>query len=452
MAREKVPTLETFVDGVEKRNPGQPEFVQAVKEVAESVLEYIREHPKYHEHQILERLAEPDRVISFRVCWHDDEGNVRVNRGYRIQNNNAIGPYKGGIRFHPTVNQGVLKFLAFEQTFKNALTGLPMGGAKGGANLDPKGKSDAEIMRFCQAFMSELYRHLGEDTDVPAGDIGVGGREIGYMFGQYKRITNRYVGVLTGKGLEFGGSPIRVEATGYGAVYFMEDMLKRRDRRIEGQVCLVSGSGNVAQHAVEKILHLGGKPVTLSDSTGFIHDSNGIDEEKLAWVKELKNRRRGRIAEYAEKFGAEFHADKGPWGVPGHLAFPCATQNEISGDDARTMLENGVYGVSEGANMPSELEAVHLFQAARIFFAPGKAANAGGVAVSGLEMSQNSARITWKEPELQRLLRDIIQEIHDRCVRYGSDEGDDGYIDYVKGANIGGFVKVADAMIAQGVV
>ena len=452
MSRDQVPTLEEFVEGLEKRNPGQPEFIQAVKEVAEGVLEHIREHPRYHVHQILERMAEPDRVISFRVCWHDDEGHVRVNRGYRIQNNNAIGPYKGGIRFHPTVNQSVLKFLAFEQTFKNALTGLPMGGAKGGANLDPKGKSDAEIMRFCQSFMTELYRHLGEDTDIPAGDIGVGGREIGYMFGQYKRITNRYVGVLTGKGMEFGGSPIRVEATGYGAVYFMEDMLKRVGEVIDGRTCLVSGSGNVAQHAVEKILALGGKPVTLSDSDGFIFDKGGITTEKLAFVKELKNRRRGRIEEYAREFGAEYHADKRPWSVPGELAFPCATQNEISADDARVMLKNGVVAVSEGANMPSTLDAVKLFQKARIMFAPGKAANAGGVAVSGLEMSQNSARITWKEAELQRLLRDIMQEIHGRCEHYGGVAGDDKYIDYVKGANVGGFVKVADAMIAQGVV
>jgi glutamate dehydrogenase (NADP+) len=452
MARESVPSLDEFVDGVEKRNPGQPEFIQALKEVAESVLDYIREHPKYHEHQILERMAEPDRVVSFRVTWQDDAGHIRVNRGYRIQNNSAIGPYKGGIRFHPTVNQGVLKFLAFEQTFKNALTGLPMGGGKGGANFNPKGKSDAEIMRFCQAFMTELFRHIGEDVDVPAGDIGVGGREIGYMFGQYKRITNRYVGVLTGKGLEYGGSPIRTEATGYGAVYFMEDMLRRRSEAIEGRVCLVSGSGNVAQHAIEKLLQLGGKPVTASDSDGFIHDPAGFNEEKLAFIKELKNKRRGRIEEYVARFGGEYHAGKRPWVVPGQLAFPCATQNEINGLDARMMLENGVVGVAEGANMPSELEAVHIFQAARIPFAPGKAANAGGVAVSGLEMSQNSARITWKEEELQRLLRDIMQGIHDRCVRYGAVAGEPNYIDYVRGANIAGFVKVADAMIAQGVV
>lgn len=452
MAFDRVPSVEEFVEGLEKRNPAQPEFIQAVKEVAESVLEYVRDHPKYNEHQILERIAEPDRTISFRVCWHDDQGHVRVNRGYRVQNNNAIGPYKGGIRFHSTVNQSVLKFLAFEQTFKNALTGLPMGGAKGGADLDPKDKSDAEIMRFCQAFITELYRHLGEDTDIPAGDIGVGAREIGYMFGQYKRITNRYVGVLTGKGMEFGGSPIRVEATGYGAVYFMEDMLKRVNETIDGRICVISGSGNVAQHVVEKVLALGGKPVTLSDSAGFIYDKNGITTEKLAYVKDLKNKRRGRIEEYAREFGAEFHAGDRPWSVPGELAFPCATHNEINGDDAKIMLKNGIIAVAEGANMPSTLDAVKLFQGARIKFAPGKAANAGGVAVSGLEMSQNSARITWKEAELQRLLRDIMQEIHDRCQHYGGVAGDKNYIDYVRGANVGGFVKVADAMIAQGVV
>jgi glutamate dehydrogenase (NADP+) len=454
MSRDQVPTLEEFVDGVDKRNPGQPEFIQAVKEVAASVLDFVRDNLKYHHHQILERMAEPDRVVSFRVCWQDDAGNVRVNRGYRIQNNNAIGPYKGGIRFHPSVNQGILKFLAFEQTFKNALTGLPMGGGKGGSNFNPKGKSEAEIMRFCQSFMTELYRHVGEDVDVPAGDIGVGGREIGYMFGQYKRITNRYVGVLTGKGLEYGGSPIRTEATGYGAVYFLDEMLKHAGHSCEGRIALVSGSGNVAQHAVEKLLQLGAKPVTLSDSDGFIYDKDGITQEKLEFVKDLKNKRRGRIEEYVQKFGGEFHGGGArPWSVPGSLAVPCATQNEINGDDAKKMIDNGVIAVAEGANMPSELDAVHLFQAARVMFAPGKAANAGGVAVSGLEMSQNSARITWKEEELQRLLKDIMQGIHKSCVKYGGTAGsNDKYIDYVKGANIGGFVKVADAMIAQGVV
>ena len=454
MSRDRVPTLDEFVEGVEKRNPGQPEFIQAVREVAASVLDYIAKNPKYNEHQILERMAEPDRMLSFRVCWQDDAGNVRVNRGYRVQNNSAIGPYKGGIRFHPSVNQGILKFLAFEQTFKNALTGLPMGGGKGGANFNPKGKSNSEIMRFCQSFMTELYRHIGEDTDVPAGDIGVGGREIGYMFGQFKRITNRYVGVLTGKGMEYGGSPIRTEATGYGAIYFMQSMLDHVGLSPEGRIAIVSGSGNVAQHAVEKLLQLGAKPVTLSDSDGFIYDKHGITAEKLAFVKELKNKRRGRIEEYAEKFGAEYRGGGArPWSVPGTLAIPCATQNEITADDARTLLGNGVIAVSEGANMPTELEALHLFEAARIMFAPGKAANAGGVGVSGLEMSQNSARITWKEDELQRLLREIMKNIHDRCVQYGaSEDSKDAYVDYVKGANIAGFVKVADAMIAQGVV
>jgi glutamate dehydrogenase (NADP+) len=453
MSRERVPTVEEFMQGVEKRNPGQPEFIQAVIEVAADVLPFVEQHPRYNELQLLERLSEPERVVSFRVTWQDDEGHIRVNRGYRIQHNNAIGPFKGGIRFHPSVNQSVLKFLAFEQTFKNALTGLPMGGGKGGANFNPKGKSDTEIMRFCQAFMTELYRHVGEDTDVPAGDIGVGGREIGYMFGQFKRITNRFVGVLTGKGMEFGGSPIRTEATGYGAVYFMESMVSHIEQDMEGATCVVSGSGNVAQHAIEKILHLNGKPVTASDSGGFIYDKDGIDEEKLAFIKDLKTNRRGRIAEYAEKFGAEYH-DNGarPWGVPCDFAFPCATQNEIRIDDAKQLVKNGIRGVSEGANMPTSIEALHQFRDARILFAPGKAANAGGVAVSGLEMSQNSARITWSEEELQRLLRKIMQDIHDRCAEYAASDDDKQFLDYVKGANIAGFVKVAGAMAAQGVV
>ena len=434
-------------------SPAQAEFYQAVEEVLESIGPVLEADDRYRRHSIIERITEPERQIMFRVPWVDDAGNVQVNKGYRIEFSSTLGPYKGGLRFHRNVNAGIIKFLGFEQIFKNALTGLPMGGGKGGSNFNPKGKSDAEIMRFCQAFMTELYRHVGEDTDVPAGDIGVGGREIGYMFGQFKRITNRFVGVLTGKGMEYGGSPIRTEATGYGAVYFLEDMLARVGKSIDGEVCLVSGSGNVAQHAVEKILQLGGKPVTLSDSDGFIYDKDGITHEKLAFVKELKNKRRGRIEEYATKFGAEFHGGAArPWSVPGRYAVPCATQNEINADDAKMMLDNGVQAVSEGANMPTELEAVHLFQAARILFAPGKAANAGGVGVSGLEMSQNSARITWKEDELQKLLRDIMQGIHDRCVRYGGVAGEPGYIDYVKGANVAGFVKVADAMIAQGVV
>lgn len=453
MSRERTPTLDEFVSGVAKRNPGQPEFIQAVVEVAADVLPFIEENPHYNELQILERLAEPERVVSFRVTWQDDEGHIRVNRGFRVQHNNAIGPFKGGIRFHPSVNQSVLKFLAFEQTFKNALTGLPMGGGKGGANFNPKGKSEFEIMRFCQSFMMELYRHIGEDTDVPAGDIGVGGREIGYMFGQFKRITNRFVGVLTGKGMEFGGSPIRTEATGYGAVYFMECMLRAAGQDLDGATCVVSGSGNVAQHAIEKILHLGGKPVTVSDSSGFVYDKEGIDEEKLAFIKDLKTKRRGRIKEYADEYGAEYHGKRAkPWIVPCDLAFPCATQNEITLADAKTLVDNGVKGVAEGANMPTAAEAMHHFQKAKVLFGPGKAANAGGVAVSGLEMSQNSARITWSEDELQKLLKSIMTDIHARCARYAAVPGDKTYMDYVKGANIAGFVKVAAAMVAQGVV
>lgn len=454
MSREKVPTFPEFIAGVEKRNPGQPEFIQAVAEVAADVLPYIEKHPHYNDLQMLERIAEPERVVSFRVTWQDDDGHIRVNRGYRIQHNNSIGPFKGGLRFHPSVNQSVLKFLAFEQTFKNALTGLPMGGAKGGANFNPKGKSEFEVMRFCQSFMNELYRHIGEDTDVPAGDIGVSGREIGYLFGQFKRITNRFVGVLTGKGMEFGGSPIRTEATGYGAVYFMQAMLDRLDLDIEGATCLVSGSGNVAQHAIEKILHFKGKPVTASDSSGFIYDKDGIDEEKLEFIKDLKTNRRGRIGEYAEKFsGAEYHAGAAkPWIIPCNFAFPCATQNELDLDDAKTLVGNGLRAVSEGANMPSSSAAMKYFQGARILFGPGKAANAGGVAVSGLEMSQNSARITWSEDELQKLLREIMQNIHDRCAKHAQIEDEPKYLDYVQGANIAGFVKVANAMAAQGVV
>lgn len=449
MAENTSMTLDQFMEGVLRRNPGEHEFHQAVREVAESIFDYIADKPKYHKHQILRRIVEPDRVVSFRVCWEDDSGNIRVNRGWRVQCNNSIGPYKGGIRFHPSVNESILKFLAFEQTFKNSLTGLPMGGGKGGANFNPKGKSDNEVMNFCQSFVTELYRHIGEDTDVPAGDIGVGGREIGYMFGQYKRITGKFVGVLTGKGREYGGSPIRTEATGYGAVYFLEDMLAARGQHIEGKTVVISGSGNVATHAVEKVLHLGGKPVTLSDSSGFIYDPSGITQEKLNWVKHLKEVRRGRIEEYVKEFGGEFHAGQRPWGVPCQLALPCATQNELNEEEARTLVANGCIGVSEGANMPTTLGGVHVFNAARICYAPGKASNAGGVAVSGLEMSQNSARLTWKEEELQKLLRDIMRGIHERCERYGRVDKD--YIDYVKGANIAGFVKVADAMIAYGV-
>ena len=443
--------LEQFMQGVVQRNPGQAEFHQAVREVAEDVFEFIADNEAYHEYQILRRMAEPDRVISFRVCWEDDRGNIRVQRGWRVQNNNAIGPYKGGLRFHPSVNESVLKFLAFEQTFKNSLTGLPMGGAKGGANFNPKGKTDHEVMRFCQSFMTELYRHVGDDIDIPAGDIGVGAREIGYMFGQYKRITNRFAGVLTGKGLEYGGSLIRTEATGYGAAYIMQDVLERVGDAVEGKTCLVSGSGNVATYAVEKINDLGGKVVTLSDSSGFIHDPEGISSEKLSWVDELKTVRRGRISEYASEFGCEFFEGGRPWRVPCDLAFPCATQNELAGEDARSLIQNGCKGVSEGANMPTDLDGIHAFKQARVLYVPGKAANAGGVAVSGLEMSQNSAKIAWREEELQTLLRDTMQGIHDRCVEHGGIPGSK-HIDYVKGANIAGFVKVADAMLAYGVV
>ena len=444
--------LSQFMDGVRRRNPGQPEFVQAVQEVAEDVFDYIEDKAEYHEYQILRRIAEPDRVVSFRVCWEDDNHNIRVQRGWRVQNNNAIGPYKGGLRFHRDVTESVLKFLAFEQTFKNSLTGLPMGGAKGGANFNPKGKSDHEVMRFCQSFMTELYRHLGEDTDVPAGDIGVGAREIGYMFGQYKRIKNEFTGVLTGKGLEYGGSLIRKEATGYGAVYFLERMLNRIGQSIEGKRCLISGSGNVATHAAEKIIQLGGKVLTLSDSGGFVYDKAGIDEEKLQWVMHHKTRQRGRIADYVDEFPtAEFHEGQRPWKVACDVALPCATQNELSGDDAEALLNNGCIGVSEGANMPVTLDGIHRFKDAKILFGPGKAANAGGVAVSGLEMSQNAGRMPWTEEQLQQRLVDIMHAIHDRCLKFGAeDEGD--YVDYIKGANIAGFVKVADAMLAYGVV
>jgi len=441
----------TFMEGVKKRNPHQPEFVQAVQEVAEDIFDFIADKEAYHSEQILRRIAEPDRVVSFRVCWEDDNGSVRVQRGYRVQNNNAIGPYKGGIRFHPSVNESVLKFLGFEQTFKNALTGLPMGGGKGGANFNPKGKSEREIMRFCQSFMTELYRHIGADIDVPAGDIGVGGREIGYMFGQYKRITNRWEGVLTGKGMEYGGSQIRPEATGYGAVYFLENMLKHKGRDIAGLKAVVSGSGNVATHAAEKLIQLGAKPITLSDSGGFIHDPDGLTLEKVQWVKDHKTHRRGRISEYADHFsGATFHANATPWNVPCDVALPCATQNELLGPDAKALVGNEVIAVSEGANMPSDLDAVHTFKQAKILFAPGKAANAGGVAVSGLEMSQNSERRSWKEEELQAMLHDIMDGIHRRCLEYGAESS--GHVNYVKGANIAGFKKVADAMLAFGVV
>jgi glutamate dehydrogenase (NADP+) len=444
--------LNAFIEGVKKRNPGQPEFAQAVTEVAVDIFDFIADKEQYHRYQILRRIAEPDRVISFRVCWEDDQGHIRVQRGWRVQNNNAIGPYKGGIRFHPSVTESVLKFLAFEQTFKNALTGLPMGGGKGGSNFNPKGKSANEVMRFCQSFMNELYRHIGADVDVPAGDIGVGGREIGYMFGQYKRLTNEFTGVLTGKGLEYGGSLIRTEATGYGATYFLHEMLKHAGKDMVGLNAVISGSGNVATHAAEKVNQLGGKVLTLSDSEGYIYDPEGITQDKVNWIKELKNVRRGRISEYVKEFkGAQFFGGGArPWSVPCDVALPCATQNELNEDEAKTLVKNGVIAVSEGANMPTTLEGTHVFKKAKVLFAPGKAANAGGVAVSGLEMSQNSARISWKEEELQRLLLDIMQGIHGRCLEYGTTG--DGYVDYVKGANIAGFKKVADAMLAYGVV
>ena len=444
--------LPQFMEGVKKRNPSQPEFVQAVQEVAQDIFEFIADKEPYHEYQILRRIAEPDRIVSFRVCWEDDQGNIRVNRGWRVQNNNAIGPYKGGIRFHPSVTESVLKFLAFEQTFKNALTGLPMGGAKGGATFNPKGKSDHEVMRFCQSFMTELFRHVGADVDVPAGDIGVGAREIGYMFGQYKRITNQFTGVLTGKGLEYGGSLIRTEATGYGAVYFLLNMLKAQGQDLVGKKAVISGSGNVATHAAEKIVQLGGTVLTLSDSAGFIHDPDGITQEKIDWVKAHKTKRRGRISDYVGEYrNATFHEGKTPWGVPCDVALPCATQNELLGDDARMLVSNGCKAVAEGANMPTNLEGVHVFQEARILFAPGKAANAGGVAVSGLEMSQNSARMSWKEAELEAMLERIMKDIHDSCVAYGATSGSD-HVNYVRGANVAGFKKVADAMLAFGVV
>jgi len=444
--------LNGFMEGVKKRNPGQPEFVQAVQEVAQDIYDFIEDKEEYHQAQILRRIAEPDRIVSFRVCWEDDNHNIRVQRGWRVQCNNAIGPYKGGIRFHPTVTESVLKFLAFEQTFKNSLTGLPMGGGKGGANFNPKGKSDAEVMRFCQAFMTELYRHIGPDTDVPAGDIGVGGREIGYMFGQYKRIVNRWEGVLTGKGQEYGGSQMRPEATGYGAVYFMQNMLKHKGMDIEGHTAVISGSGNVATHAAEKITQLGGKVLTLSDSGGFIYDPDGVDQEKIDWVKHHKTHTRGRIADYVDHFpGATFHGDGArPWGVKADLALPCATQNELNEEEAKELVANGVKAVSEGANMPTTLEGVHVFHDAKIMYGPGKAANAGGVAVSGLEMSQNSERISWNHGRLGEMLTELMEGIHDKCVEYG-DQGE-GYVDYVKGANIAGFKKVADAMLAFGVV
>lgn len=443
--------IKAFMDLVKERNQHEPEFLQAVEEVAETVIPYIAEQDIYSGKNILLRMVEPERVIMFRVPWVADNGEIMVNRGFRIQMNSAIGPYKGGLRFHPTVNLSILKFLAFEQVFKNALTTLPMGGGKGGSDFDPKGKSDDEIMRFCHAFMAELSRHIGANTDVPAGDIGVGAREIGFLFGMYKKIRNEFTGVLTGKGMSWGGSLIRPEATGYGAVYFAQSMLETKNDSFEGKTAVISGSGNVAQYACEKVTQLGGKVVTLSDSSGYIYDEDGIDAEKLAYVMELKNEKRVRINEYVEKYpNAKFFKGEKPWSVACDVALPCATQNELDGDDAKALLANGCIAISEGANMPSTPEAVHAFQAAKILYAPGKASNAGGVATSGLEMSQNSLRINWTREEVDERLKGIMADIHDSCIKFGRQE--DGSIDYVTGANIAGFVKVADAMLAQGVV
>ena len=443
--------IKAFMDEVRARNSHEPEFLQAVQEVAETVIPYITQHDIYYGKNILLRMVEPERLISFRVAWIDDDGEIHVNRGYRIQMNSAIGPYKGGLRFHPSVNASILKFLAFEQVFKNSLTTLPMGGGKGGSDFDPKGKSDDEVMRFCHAFMGELCRHIGPNTDVPAGDIGVGAREIGFLFGMYKKMRNEFTGVLTGKGLSWGGSLIRPEATGYGTVYFAQSMLKTKGEEVAGKNVVISGSGNVAQFAAEKVLQLGGKVLTLSDSGGYIKDPDGIDEEKLNWVMDLKNNRRGRISEYVKQYpNASFHKDKTPWEVPCDIALPCATQNELDGKDAKTLIKNGCNCVAEGANMPSTPEAIHAFHEAKILFAPGKASNAGGVATSGLEMSQNSLRISWTRAEVDERLRDIMEKIHDSCIEFGMEEN--GYCNYVKGANIAGFVKVADAMLAQGAI
>ena len=443
--------IKAFMDEVKTRNGHEPEFIQAVQEVAETVIPYIASNEIYNGKNILLRMVEPERLISFRVAWVDDKGEIHVNRGYRIQMNSAIGPYKGGLRFHPSVNASILKFLAFEQVFKNSLTTLPMGGGKGGSDFDPKGKSDDEVMRFCHAFMSELCRHIGPNTDVPAGDIGVGAREIGFLFGKYKKIRNEFTGVLTGKGLSWGGSKIRPEATGYGTVYFAQSMLKTKNDDVKGKTVVISGSGNVAQFAAEKVIQLGGKVVTMSDSSGFIYDKDGINEEKLAFIMDLKNNKRGRISEYADKYSsATFHKGEKPWGVKCEIALPCATQNELNLDHAKELMKNGCICVAEGANMPSTAEAIHAFHDAKLLFAPGKASNAGGVATSGLEMSQNSLRISWTREEVDERLKDIMEDIHDSCIEFGKEE--DGYCNYVKGANIAGFVKVADAMLAQGVI
>ncbi|MBR9920843.1 MAG: NADP-specific glutamate dehydrogenase [Bacteroidetes bacterium] len=442
--------VEHFMSEIEQKNPNQPEFHQAVREFAEIVIPFIRDNKKYQGYKLMERLTEPDRAVSFRVSWVDDKGKIQVNRGYRVQFNNAIGPYKGGLRFHPSVNISILKFLGFEQIFKNSLTTLPMGGGKGGSDFDPKGKSDREVMAFCQSFMTELYRHIGPDTDVPAGDIGVGGREVGFMYGMYKKLKNDHTGVFTGKGFPYGGSRLRPEATGYGNVYFMKNMLETRGDSIEGKTCVISGSGNVAQFTAEKLIELGAKVITMSDSSGMIIDRDEIDRNKLDWIMDLKNKRRGRIREYAEEFGVEYVEKGEPWSIPCDLAFPSATQNEITAKEAQALVDNGVMGVGEGANMPTDAEGIRIFQDARILFSPGKASNAGGVGTSGLEMSQNSLRISWSRKEVDARLNEIMDNIHEQCVEYG--RVDDNYVDYVKGANIAGFVRVADAMIAQGVV
>ena len=442
-------SLDQFMDNVRIRNAGEVEFHQAVHEVVESLWDFLQDNPTYLHAKILDRIVEPERVIQFRVPWRNDRGEVEVNRGFRVEFNSAIGPYKGGLRFHPSVNLSILKFLGFEQVFKNSLTTLPMGGGKGGSDFDPKGKSDNEVMSFCQSFMTELCRHIGADTDVPAGDIGVGGREIGYMFGQYKRIRNEFTGVLTGKGLNWGGSLIRPEATGYGCVYFAEEMLKHVGDSFNGKTVAVSGSGNVAQFATQKATELGAKVVTLSDSSGSIHDENGIDADKLAWVMDLKNNRRGRIKEYADEFGVTYLESQRPWSVSCDIALPCATQNEINGDNAKTMISNGCKVVSEGANMPTDPDAVNIFLDAGILFGPGKAANAGGVATSGLEMSQNSMRLNWSREEVDSKLHTIMKNIHEACVIHGTENGS---VNYVKGANIAGFIKIADSMLDQGVV
>jgi len=441
--------VELFMEKLKEKNHGEKEFHQAVQEVAESLLPFIEKNPKYKKAKILERIAEPERVIIFRVPWLDDNGDIQINRGYRIEMNSAIGPYKGGLRLHPSVNLSILKFLAFEQVFKNSLTTLPIGGGKGGSDFDPKGKSDNEVMKFCQSFMSELFRHIGPNTDVPAGDIGVGGREIGYLFGQYKRLKNEFTGILTGKALNWGGSLIRPEATGYGCVYFAQEMLKTKKETIKDKTCIVSGSGNVAQFTTEKLIQLGGKVVTLSDSSGMIYDPDGIDEKKLSYVMELKNIKRGRIKEYSEEFNCEYHAGKRPWEYKCDLAFPSATQNEINKEDAQKLVDNGVICVSEGANMPTEAKGVEIFLDAKILYGPGKAANAGGVATSALEMSQNSLRYAWSKEEVDEKLHNIMCRIHESCLKYGKEKS---FVNYVNGANIAGFVKVADSMLDHGVV